>query len=131
MRDIINEISNTIRHNKLRTALTGFSVAWGIFILIVLLGAGNGLINAMLSNNKRFLSNSMMVFGGNTSKAFDGLNEGRNIELNDRDMLITETVFADNITSMGAEIEREGCVLTLNDNYTTGINISGVYPNDV
>lgn len=131
MRDIINEIGNTIRHNRLRTALTGFSVAWGIFILIVLLGAGNGLINAMLSNNKRFLSNSMMVFGGNTSKAFDGLNEGREIELNDRDMLITETLFADNITSMGAEIERGGCVLTLNDNYTTGINISGVYPNDV
>lgn len=68
MRDTFNEILTTIRHNKLRTALTGFSVAWGIFILIVLLGAGNGLINAVTSNSKKFLANSMVIYGGETSK---------------------------------------------------------------
>lgn len=64
MKDIFTEIWATARRNKLRTALTGFSVAWGIFMLIFLLGAGNGLINAQLQSSDRFLTNSMMVFGG-------------------------------------------------------------------
>ena len=85
MRDVFVEIMSTVRRNKLRTALTGFAVAWGIFMLIFLLGAGNGLINAMMLQSGRFLDNSMMVGGGYTSKPYDGLKEGRSIEGHGRD----------------------------------------------
>ena len=64
-----------MRRNKLRTALTGFAVAWGIFMLIFLLGAGNGLINAMMLQSDRFLDNSMMVGGGSKSFPYDGLKD--------------------------------------------------------
>ena len=68
MIEVILEIWQTARRNKLRTSLTGFAVAWGIFMLVVLLGAGNGLINAQMQNNDRYVDNSMMIFGGMTSQ---------------------------------------------------------------
>ena len=86
MRDIITEIWSTARRNKLRTTLTGFAVAWGIFMIIVLLGAGNGLINAQLKQSDRFLASSMVVFGGETSKPYQGMKEGRSIRLQTRDI---------------------------------------------
>lgn len=131
MRDIFIEILTTIKHNRLRTALTGFSVAWGIFILIVLLGAGNGLINATMGNSSRYLSTSMVVSGGATSKAYDGLGEGRDVQLNDKDFNITSKGFPNNVESVGAELSQEGETLVNGSDYTTGINLSGIYPNDV
>ena len=104
--ELLNEIWQTARRNKLRTALTGFAVAWGIFMLIVLLGAGNGLINATMKQNEQFLSNSMMVFGGQTSKAYQGLKEGRRIRLQTTDLDITSTEFKENIDYVGAQIAR-------------------------
>src|SRR3712207_1031880 len=104
MRDIINEIWSTSKRNKLRTALTGFAVAWGIFMLIFLLGAGNGLINATEQNSGRFLDNSMMIGGGQTAKAYKGMKEGRRIELNDGDLQTTATKYAKNVSEVGANI---------------------------
>ena len=63
MHDILTEIWQTARRNKLRTTLTGFAVAWGIFMIIVLLGAGNGLINATMKMNSDYLTNSIEVDG--------------------------------------------------------------------
>ena len=127
MRDIITEIWSTARRNKLRTTLTGFAVAWGIFMLIVLLGAGNGLINANLKQSDRFLSSSMVVFGGWTSKPYQGLKEGRDIRLHERDMEITAKKFSKNVDEVGAQYNTNA-VISLRQQYIP-TSISGVYPN--
>ena len=127
MRDIISEIWSTARRNKLRTTLTGFAVAWGIFMLIVLLGAGNGLINANLKQSNRFLSSSMVVYGGWTSKAYQGLKEGRDIRLHERDMEITKKEFSQNVDDVGAQYNTS--VTVSNGQQYLSSSISGVYPN--
>ncbi len=126
--ELLNEIWQTARRNKLRTALTGFAVAWGIFMLIVLLGAGNGLINATMKQNEQFLSNSMMVFGGQTSKAYQGLKEGRRIRLQATDLDITSTEFKENIDYVGAQIVSVATTISLGQQYISS-SIVGVYPN--
>lgn len=130
MYDIITEIWSTAKRNKLRTTLTGFSVAWGIFMLIFLLGEGNGLINAVTDNSDRFLANSMMVGSGYTSKPYNGLKENRPIELDDKDINTTSKYFNNNIEDIGAEIDQSGLVMTKDNNYVSG-SLSGVYPNEI
>ena len=127
--ELLNEIWQTARRNKLRTALTGFAVAWGIFMLIFLLGAGNGLINAMTKNSGRFLSNSMKIFGGQTSKPYDGLKEGRSISLRQADLDATGRDFTAHIDEVGAQLSQAGLTVSLGENYIS-VQLSGVYPND-
>ena len=127
MQDIFTEIWQTARRNKLRTTLTGFAVAWGIFMIIVLLGAGNGLINANLKQSDRFLSSSMVVFGGWTSKPYQGLKEGRDIRLHESDMTITAQEFSENVDEVGAQYNTSATI-SFGQQYLSS-SISGVYPN--
>ena len=83
--DTWQEIFSTLRKNKLRAILTGFSVAWGIFMLIILLGSGNGFENAMRKGFSRSLMNSMRIYGGKTTKPYKGLKPGRYIQLTNED----------------------------------------------
>jgi len=126
MHDIITEIWQTARRNKLRTTLTGFAVAWGIFMIIVLLGAGNGLVNATLKMSGDFLTNSMEVYGGQTSKAYNGLSEGRYINLNEKDLYATESEFSGHIDDVGASYYVSSMV-TNGEQYMS-MQITGVYP---
>ena len=86
MRELFHEIASSIRQNKLRTALTGFAVSWGIFLLIALLGAGNGLMNSFSGNMEQYVSQTVTVSGWRTSKPYAGYKENRNIQLDQRDL---------------------------------------------
>jgi len=129
MIEVILEIWQTARRNKLRTSLTGFAVAWGIFMLVVLLGAGNGLINAQMQNNDRYVDNSMMIFGGMTSKPYDGLKEGRDIRLDNNDLATTQSRFIQNVDKAGAVLYEGGATITVGENYVSS-SLRGVYPMD-
>lgn len=125
---LLSEVWSTSKRNKLRTSLTGFAVAWGIFMLIFLLGAGNGLINAQLQQSTRFLANSMRVFPGETSKAYKGLKEGRSITLNDKDILISNKTYGQYVDDVGGRLEQYNVNINYGDNYVASQSLVGVAP---
>ena len=127
MRDVFTEIWESVRRNKLRTCLTGFAVSWGIFMLIVLLGAGNGLQNAFFTGGDQFASNTMQVGGGWTSKAYDGLKEGRRIRLDDKDVSLTGSdAFSDHIDQIIATVSTSGTATYGKKNIS--VSVEGNYP---
>lgn len=128
MVDLIQEIYGTIMRNKLRTALTGFSVAWGIFMLIVLLGAGNGLIHAFEGQSEDMLMNSMKIYPGYTSKPFQGMQEGRSISLDNRDRELSATAFPEHVIATGATVSQSDVTLTYGKEFLS-IGVDGVFPN--
>lgn len=93
MLDSLREIISTIRKNKLRTFLTGCAVAWGIFMLIVLLASGNGLKNGVMSNFSDRATNAVTVWPGWTSMPYNGLPSDRRIRFDHKDWdLITTKI---------------------------------------
>lgn len=112
--DNFREIWSTIRKNKLRTFLTGFSVAWGIFMLIVLLGAGNGMKNGIMANFRNYSLNRVDTWPRYTSKPYKGMQPNRRIEYKDEDFiaiprenpevgLITAVIYRSDTLSFGDE----------------------------
>ncbi len=131
MRDLLLEIWESVRRNKLRTSLTGFAVAWGIFMLIVLLGAGNGLLNAFLSDSDSFASNTMMIGGGRTSKPYDGLKQGRRIALTDSDVeLLKKGSIGEHVDLVSGSVSKGGYTMTYGRRYFTNVTLNGTYPGD-
>lgn len=85
MFDAIEEIFTTLKQNKLRAIMTGFSVAWGIFMLIVLLGSGKGLQNGMEFSFRGSSKNAIWISPGETGESFEGLKKGRRIQFTNQD----------------------------------------------
>jgi putative ABC transport system permease protein len=95
------EIFETMKKNRLRTFLTGFSVAWGIFMLIILLGSGNGLENGVRKEFEGDATNTLWINPGETSVAYKGLKAGRKIQFTneDYDLMKQEIPHIDKISS--------------------------------
>ncbi|MDD2328088.1 MAG: ABC transporter permease [bacterium] len=86
MNDHFQEIIDTLKKNRMRTALTGLSVSWGIFILIVLLGAGNGLKNGVMQNFSSRAVNRINLWPGTTSIPYQGLKTERNLSFTESEV---------------------------------------------
>ena len=86
------EILATIKKNKMRTFLTGFSVAWGIFMLMILLGSGNGLSNGVAANFMNDAVNAMWIWTGETTIPYEGMKTGRPIRFQNQDQEIVQKV---------------------------------------
>jgi putative ABC transport system permease protein len=119
------EITSTIRKNKLRTFFTGFSVAWGIFMLMLLLGAGNGLKNGVTQNFSAETKNVISVWPGRTTIATDGFQKGRRIRFNDKDALMLRSQFG-NISSLSPVISQY-VMLSCNNDFIN-YEMQGVMP---
>lgn len=126
MRDLFIEIYQTLKKNKLRTALTGIAVSWGVFMLIILLSLARGVTNsfehAMQSTNRALIT----VYSGHTSVPYKGNAEGRWIKLKESDMKVVEKENAVNVSGVSSTIDGSGKVsspsVTLSNSY------QGVFP---
>lgn len=127
MIDIFQEIYGTIMRNKLRTALTGFAVAWGIFMLIVLLGAGNGLLNAFEQQSGKMAMNSFQIWPGQTSMPYQGLKEGRNIKLTEKELELTRQM-KEHVTHASAILEQGNVILSYKQDHVS-LQMTGAMPN--
>ena len=123
--DFWREIFMALSRNKLRTFLTGFAISWGIFILIVLLAAGNGIMNGIGDEFSDQRTNVYMIYSGETSIPFKGHGINRSIMFNDKDIRFLETEVR-NVDQVSPRIYINGFA-TLGDK-SSSVFVSGVRP---
>lgn len=127
MFDLANEILQTLSHNKLRTALTGLAVAWGIFMLITLVSAANGVIDDFRTNMMNDDNQKIMVWGGVTTKPYAGYREGRNISLKNRDIDAIEQTHSKDVKAVVSQIYGTSSQVSTPTTYVQA-GYQGVYP---
>ena len=127
MFDLFREISQTLQNNKLRTFLTGIAVAWGIFMLIVLLGMARGVVNSFEEGGWAKNSNRVSVYQGYTSKPFKGYKEGRVITPYITDMELLKDKNSDIVSDVSTSTYLANTIFSTSKDYLSG-SAWGVYP---
>jgi len=128
MLETLYEIIATIRRNMMRTIATGFSVVSGLFLLIVLQGAGNGVINSFLYNMGDFAFDAVRVYGGITTMPFRGNKEGRFIKMNQKDVEMARKSFPKQVSSAMGVLNQEGQTASRGERYVSSTTLKGVEP---
>lgn len=127
--DSWQEIFATIRKNKLRTFLTCFGVFWGIFMLVVMIGSGNGLSNGILSDFSGTATNSFFCWAQKTSKPYKGMKPGRNFNFNNEDTKALSTIPELAVVAPMNQLGNyEGTNNVIYNLKSAGFGVSGVYP---
>lgn len=121
------EIFETISKNKLRTFLTGLSVASGIFILLILLGIGEGMRNGISSEFEGDAANILYVWTGSTSKEYKGLNPGRRITMKNTDFNYVSSKYEDELEYKSSVFNLWGGLVNYKKE-SGSYRVEGVYP---
>jgi len=125
--DVFEEVYVSMSRNKLRIALTGFSIAWGIFMLIVLLGSGNGLLHGMMEQFSNQATNKVELYPGYTSMSYDGLPKGREIHLDYDDLEFLCSTMRNHVYEAIPTVE-SSAVFSYGQEYASG-GMTGIFPN--
>ena len=126
MRDLFAEIFSSMSHSKTRLLLTGLSTAWGIFLLIVLLGTGNGILNGISNAWLNEDDNVVTLEPSTTMLPFEGLPVGRSINVTQADGQSLMEAFPDNVLGYVPELDRN-VVVSYRNKYSE-TDIAGFYP---
>lgn len=124
MIDLQRELFSALGRNKLRTVLTGCSVTVGMFLLIVLLGASNGVIHAFMANAGGLRLDVVNVYNGTTSKVWQGMQANRSIQLDDRDHNLLPRRFEEQVMQANRVVEQSAKVRFRNE--TASMSVRGV-----
>ncbi len=123
----INEIWQSILTNKLRTFLTGFSVGWGIFMLVLLLGLGNGMQNGTRDKFKDDAINSITIRSGQTSLSYDGLLPGRKIRFKNDDFELIKNEI-EGVEKISARVAKWRAFSVSYGNKSAAYRVRGTHP---
>lgn len=123
--NLVQEILASIKQNKTRSVLAGFGVAWGIFILILLLGVGKGFQEGILDLFSSYSKNSIWFFGGHVSKDAKTGIEGKQIYFTPRDLKLTEARFND-IKHISPEAKLQSATIFGQNEYAGNFQVKGV-----
>ncbi|MDE6338762.1 MAG: ABC transporter permease [Muribaculaceae bacterium] len=129
MLDLFREILQTLSHNKVRTALTGIAVTWGIFMLIVLLSFARGITNSFDYNMASRNQERLKIWGGKTSVSYRGNREGRAIRMKESDIQSIKERDADRVEEVTSQISGNSNIASEKASINSGY--TGVYPNEL